>query len=190
MTEPQNDVTQLLGQLGGERDQQVFDRLLPLIHGELHKMANAYLKRERPGHTLQPTALVNEAFLKLSGQNEVSWKGKGHFLAIAAKAMRRILIDHARAKKSLQRGGDRQREILDSDLQAYESADIDLLALDAAMLKLAEIDPGKVRIVEMRFFAGLSLEETARALDTSTSTIKREWRTARIWLKREIDSSS
>ncbi len=188
MTDSRDEVTQLLGQLGGEHDSTVFERLLPLIHAELRSMANDCLRREGPGHTLQPTALVNEAFLKLAGQQNADWKNRGHFLAIAATAMRRILVDHARAKKSQRRGGDRGREVLDSDLNAYESQDIDLIALDAAMLKLAEIDPQKVRIVEMRFFAGLGVEETAQALDTSPSTIKREWRIARVWLKREIDS--
>ena len=188
MTDPDSlEVTQLLGQLGGSDDSRIYARLLPLVQHELRRMAGAYLDRERSGHTLQPTALVHEAFLKLAGEPDRSWKNRGHFLTVAATAMRRILVDHAREKLSLRRGGDRRREFLDSDLPATESSDVDLLALDEAMAKLAEVDPAKVRIVEMRFFVGLTIEETAAAANTSPASVKRQWHTARAWLKREID---
>lgn len=190
MTDPASEVTRLLGRLGSEDDPEIFERLLPLVYAELRKLADGYLRRERPDHTLQATALVHEAFLKLSGQRDTDWQSKQHFLAIAATAMRRILVDHAREKQTLRRGGDRAREILESDLVATESDDTDLVALDEALTQLAEFDPRKVKVVEMRFFVGLSLEETAAALGVSDATVKREWRTARAWLRRELDRDS
>ena len=186
MRPSENEVTRLLAELGEDRDPETFDRLLSVVYDELRTVARRYLDRERPGHTLQPTALVNEAFFKLAGES-CGYESRAHFLAVAATAMRRILVDHARSRASLRRGGDRQREVLDSDLTAAESDDVDLTALDAALTKLARVDEQKVRIVEMRFFVGLSIEDTAAALDTSPSSVKREWRTAKIWLKREID---
>ena len=182
-----SEVTRLLHQLGGSDDRAVYDRLMPLVYRELRRLADSCLARERAGHTLQPTALVNEAFLKLAGQPDRGWKNRGQFLAIAATAMRRILVDHARERKSLRRGGDRKREPLDSEITAAQSDDVDVIALDDAMTKLAEIDPRKVRIVELRYFVGLTLEETSTAVELSLASVKREWNTARAWLKREID---
>ena len=182
-----SEVTRLLHQLGGSDDRAVYDRLMPLVYRELRRLADSCLARERAGHTLQPTALVNEAFLKLAGQPDRNWKNRGQFLAIAATAMRRILVDHARERNSLRRGGDRKREPLDSEITAAQSDDVDVIALDDAMTKLAEIDPRKVRIVELRYFVGLTLEETATAIELSLASVKREWNTARAWLKREID---
>ena len=182
-----SEVTRLLHQLGGSDDRAVYDRLMPLVYRELRRLADSCLARERAGHTLQPTALVNEAFLKLAGQPDRGWKNRGQFLAIAATAMRRILVDHARERNSLRRGGDRKREPLDSEITAAQSDDVDVIALDDAMTKLAEIDPRKVRIVELRYFVGLTLEETSTAVELSLASVKREWNTARAWLKREID---
>ena len=182
-----SEVTRLLHQLGGSDDRAVYDRLMPLVYRELRRLADSCLARERAGHTLQPTALVNEAFLKLAGQPDRNWKNRGQFLAIAATAMRRILVDHARERNSLRRGGDRKREPLDSEITAAQSDDVDVIALDDAMTKLAEIDPRKVRIVELRYFVGLTLEETATAIELSLASVKREWNTARAWLKREIE---
>ena len=180
------EVTRLLGRLGGDDDRAVYDRLLPLIYDELRRLAAGFLDRERPDHTLQPTALVNEAFIRLAGQREADWESKGHFMAIAATAMRRILVDHARAKGSDRRGGGRRALPLDSDVTAVQADDVDLFALDEAMTKLAALDERKVRIVELRFFVGVSVEETAATLGVSTPTVKREWRLAKAWLKREV----
>lgn len=187
VTRPASEVTRLLGKLGSEEDPAIFDRLLSLVYAELRKLADGYLRRERPDHTLQATALVHEAFLKLSGQCTVDWQSKQHFLAIAATSMRRILVDHAREKHTLRRGGDRDRVNLDSDLVATQSDDTDLVALDEALDELAALDERKVKVVEMRFFVGMTLEETAAALGISDATVKREWRTARAWLRRELD---
>lgn len=178
------DVTRLLARMGGGDDAAVYEQLMPLVHRELHELARGFLIRERPDHTLDPTALVNEAFLRLAGQRDAGWESKGHFFAIAATAMRRILVDHARRRRS--RGGERKRPLLDSDVTAADTNDVDLLALDDAMTKLARLDPRKVSVVELRHFLGLDIEQTAAALAISTATVKREWRMARLWLKRDL----
>jgi RNA polymerase sigma factor (TIGR02999 family) len=180
------EVTQLLSRLGGSDDPAIYDRLLPLIHEELRRLAAGFLQRERPDHTLQPTALVNEAFLRLANQREVSWESKGHFLAIAATAMRRILVDHARSHRRRSRDSSRARALLESDATAAQATTVDLLALDEAMTRLGRLDPRKVKVVELRYFVGMDVEQTAAALGVSAPTIKREWRLARVWLKREI----
>ena len=180
------EVTKLLGRLGGADDRAVYDRLLPLIYDELRGLAAGYLVRERSDHTLQPTALVNEAFIRLAGQRDADWESKGHFMAIAATAMRRILVDHARAKGSDRRGGGRQALPLDSDVTAVQAEDVDVVALDAAMTSLVALDERQVRIVELRFFVGMTVEETAATLGISARTVKREWRLAKAWLKREV----
>ena len=180
------EVTRLLSSLRPSGDDEVYDRLLPLIHSELHRLAAGFLERERIDHTLQPTALVNEAFMRLADQRDVSWESKGHFLAIAAVAMRRILVDHARAHRSAKRGGSRKKQPLDSDIAAAETSNVDLIALDEALNVLTTIDPRKARVVELRFFAGLTVEETALAMGLSTPTIKREWKLARLWLRSEM----
>lgn len=183
-SDPSGEVTRLLARIGDGDDDGVYDRLMPLIYDELRGLAGGFLRHERADHTLQPTALVNEAFIRLAGQRDAGWESKGHFFAIAATAMRRILVDHARARGS--RGGDRKRPLLDSDVTAAEADDVDLVALDEAMTKLGRMDPRKVSVVELRYFVGLDIEQTATALGVSAPTVKREWRLARVWLKREI----
>ena len=160
---------------------------MPLVYNELHKQAARYLRRERPNHTLQPTALIHEAYVKLVGQREPNWESRTHFFAIAAQAMRRILIDHARAKHQEKRGGDNITLALDdAALVITDEQNVDLLALDEALDRLSEIDEHQVRIVELRFFSGLSLEETAEALGISRATVAREWGIAKTWLRREL----
>jgi len=185
--EGNGEVTRLLAGLGGSSDAALYGRLLPLIHDELRSLAAGMMRGERSDHTMQPTALVNEAFLRLADQRHVSWESRGHFLAIAAVAMRRILVDHARRRNRRSRDAMRARTLLDSDANATEDSDADLIALDEAMQRLAAIDPRKVQVVELRYFVGLSIEQTANALGCSAPTVKRHWRLARAWLKRELD---
>jgi RNA polymerase sigma factor (TIGR02999 family) len=179
-TSPQ-DVTQLLIQLtGGER--AVLDELLALIYGELRSLAANYLRRERSDHTLQPTALVHEAYLRLVDQTQVNWQNRAHFFGVAAQMMRRILVDHARAHSAEKRGHDYQKLALDENIdQAFERG-AELIALDDALQTLAEVDPQKARVVELRYFGGLSVEETAEVLGVSAVTVKRHWRMAKAWL--------
>jgi RNA polymerase sigma factor (TIGR02999 family) len=163
------------------------EKLLPLVYDELRKLAAHQLAREKPGHTLQATALVHEAYLRLvQGQPELSWGGRGHFFAAAAEAMRRILVESARRKRSLKRGGDRLREPLDAIQIAIDQPDDDLLALDHALNQFAAKDPVKARLVELRHFGGLTLEEAGKALGLSTTTAHRYWTYARAWLHRAI----
>ena len=186
MTEPHtSEVTQLLLAANrGEHD--AVDRLLPLVYDEMRALAGSYLGGERPDHTLQPTALVHEVYLKLVDQDRVQWKNRGHFFAVAATAMRRILVNHARDRSRIKRGGDRTR-VDDADPVAVEPGDrIDLIALDEAMNLLAEMDARKVRVVELRFFVGLTLAEVAEVLDVAPATVKRDWEFARTWLMRKI----
>ncbi len=182
------EVTRLLASLGAEKDDRVYDQLLPLIYQELHGLAAGFLGRERVDHTLQPTALVHEAYLKLSGQRDAGWESRGHFFAIAATAMRRILVDHARGQKR-RRKDERERDVLDSDFTAVQADPLDLLDLDAALEKLARMDPRKVRVVELRYFAGLDVEATAASMGVSTPTVIRDWRMAKLWLKSELDDA-
>ena len=179
-------ITELLQQWSdGNRD--ALDQLLPLVYDELHRQAARYLRRERPGHTLQTTALIHEAYLKLIGQREVRWQSRTHFFAIAAQLMRRILVDHARTKHREKRGGNDVRLTLDeAALVAGEEKSVDLLALDEALTRLAAFDEQQARVVELRYFSGLSLEETADALGVSRATAARDWSVAKAWLKREL----
>ncbi len=165
------------------------DELLPLVYDEFRIMAQRYLARERPDHTLDPTALVHEAFMKLIDQNRVDWKGRAHFFAVAAQAMRRILVDHARHHSRLKRGGDRQRVSLDEQLAPGEQRTEDLVALDDALEQLAQLDSRQARIVELRFFAGLTVEEVAETLGVSKRTIEGDWTMARAWLRRELSNA-
>jgi RNA polymerase sigma-70 factor (ECF subfamily) len=181
--DPSSDVTRLL-QEWSAGDPSAADRLLPVVYGELHRLAASYLKRERTGHTLQPTALVNEAWLKLAGQGS-PWQNRAHFLGIAAQAMRRILVDHARRKSAQKRGEDGLRVTL-ADVAAKENNEVDLVHLDVALEKLAALDERQARMVTMRFFAGLTVEETAEALGVSEKTVKRDWATAKAFLHREL----
>ena len=170
-----------------EGSREVLDELLPLIYDELHRQAARYLRRERIDHTLQPTALINEAYLKLIDQREVDWQNRAHFFGIAAQAMRRILVDHARTRHRDKRGGEQENLPLDEAMTiAVEEKDIDLLALDEALTHLEKRDRQQARIVELRYFSGLSLEETAQALDISRTTAARDWAMAKAWLHREL----
>jgi len=166
-------------------DDAALDRLMPLIYASLKSLAAGYLRRERAGHTLQPTAVVNEAFLRLVGQQKVPWESRTQFLGIAAKMMRRVLTDHARRKRADKRGGDVVRLELDENLDLPPERP-DLAALDDALTALEALDPRQADVVELRFFAGLTIAETAAALDLSAATVKREWQTAKAWLYREM----
>ena len=166
---------------------EALDNLLPLVYDELHRQAARYLRRENKDHTLQPTALINEAYLKLIDQREVNWENRTHFFAIAAQAMRRILVDHARTKHREKRGGDDAKLSLDEALTfVADEKNIDLIALDEALTRLEMKDKQQTRIVELRYFSGLSLEETAEALNISRTTAARDWAMARAWLHREL----
>lgn len=166
---------------------EALDSLLPFIYDELHRQAASFLRKERPGQTLQTTALINEAYLKLIDRRDVNWQSRAHFFAVAAQAMRRILIDHARAKHREKRGGDNIKLSLEeATLVAAEERGVDLIALDEALSRLAERDEQQARVVELRYFSGLSLEETAEALHISRATVARDWEAARAWLYREL----
>lgn len=182
---PPGDVTRLLGELNAG-DREAFAQLMPLVYGELRSLAGRRLHRERPGHPLQPTALVHEAYIRLVEQREVRWKNRGHFFAVAAQAMRRILIDQARAQLAGKRGGAQVTVPLDEAVVAADAPPEELIALDAAITQLAAIDPRQEQLVELRFFAGLTIEETAEAMGISDTTVKREWRLARAWLHRAV----
>lgn len=179
-------VTELLG-AWREGDESALDRLIPLVETELRRLARGYMQRERRGHTLQTTALVNEAFLRLTGARHLAWHDRAHFLAIAARLMRRVLVDHARTRGYRKRGGGAQHVTLHEQLAVAPEPPVDLVALDRALDTLAAADARKSRVIEMRFFAGLSVEETAEALDVSPDTVKRDWRLAKLWLLRELE---
>ena len=169
-----------------EDERQSLDSLLPLVYKELRRLAAGYLRREKPGQTLQPTALVHEAYMRLMKDRPDRWQNRAHFCAIAAHSMRQILIERARARGAAKRGGVRHRVTLDDALAAGEDRSIDLLALDEALERLAAIDPEQARLVELRFFGGLTVEETAEAMDISPATVKRHWTIAKAWLLREL----
>ena len=198
-----NEVTRLLD-LVGKGDASAEDQLLRIVHDELKRIAAAKLSAERPGHTLQTTALVNEAYLRLMGKKEplkstgeftdsieeqssgINWDSRGHFFASAAEAMRRILIDNARRKKRLKRGGDKKRVELDEAQFAIESPDIDIESLDKALTKLESQNQMHAAVIKLRYFAGMTIEQTADALSISPASVKRSWAYAKVWLKREI----
>jgi RNA polymerase sigma-70 factor (ECF subfamily) len=179
------NVTMLLKQISSGNQNAVAE-LVPLLYDELRKMASRYLQRERPGHTLQATALVHEAYLRLVDQKDVEWQNRSHFFGVAAQQMRRILVDYARAHHAAKRGGPLPKISLEEALVISEERTGDLLELDEALTRLASIDAQQVRIIELRFFAGLTVEETAKVLGISPATVKREWTTAKAWLAREI----
>jgi RNA polymerase sigma factor (TIGR02999 family) len=165
--------------------QDALDRLVPLVYDELHRIAASYISRERAGHTLQPTALVNEAYIRLVQAEDVAFESRAHFLGIAARLMRQILVDHARRHDARRRGGRQRRVTLTEGVALDEAgADVDLLALDQALERLAAEDARLARLVELRYFGGLSTEETAEVLATSPRTVKRDWAVARVWLRR------
>jgi RNA polymerase sigma-70 factor (ECF subfamily) len=173
-----------------DADRQSLDSLLPIVYQELRRLAASYLRREKPGQTLQPTALVHEAYLRLMKDRPDRWQNRAHFCAIAAHSMRQILIERARARGALKRGGAQPRVTLDEGLVAGGQRSFDLLALDEALGRLAEFDPEQARLVELRFFGGLTVEETAEALNISPATVKRHWAAARAWLARELEGNS
>ncbi len=186
-TPPPHNVTQLLIDWS-DGDGQALDKLLPLVYDELRQLADRYLRRERSDHTLQATALVHEAYIKLIDQRSVRWQNRAHFFGVAAQAMRRILVDHARAHQSIKRGSGGQKISLDENLDISGERAADMVALDDALNALAEIDPQKSRLVELRFFGGLSIEETAEVLGVGTATVIRQWRMAKAWLYAQVGS--
>ena len=179
------EVTRLL-QAWSSGDETAFDRLLPLVYRELHRRAQRYMANERSGHTLQTTALIHEAFLKLAGRPEKHWNGRAHFLGVAAQAMRHILVDHARAQDRAKRGGGVHAVSLEECGAVPVERAAELVALDEALDRLAAIDPRKARVVEMRYFGGLSVDEVAELLVVSPDTVMRDWRLAKTWLRREL----
>ena len=168
-------------------DREALDALMPLVYEELRQLARHYLRLERPDHTLQSTALVHEAFVRLVGQNPPEWKDRTHFYGVAARLMRQILVDHARAHGAAKRGGNSVKLILDQDLVHSKAVDLDILALDEALNNLAQVNSQQSQIVELRFFSGLSIDDTSEVLGISPATVKRSWTTARAWLFREMN---
>jgi RNA polymerase sigma factor (TIGR02999 family) len=179
------DVTLLLDQLSEGRP-QALDSLMTVVYGELRRQAARYLRKERVNHTLQPTALVNEAFMRLVDQRNVRWQNRAHFFGIASQAMRRILVDHARGCARVKRGGPKAQVTLDEGMLAAEQKSIDLIALDEALERLTVLDERQARVVELRFFGGLSVEEAGEVMGVSPATIKREWSMAKAWLYSEL----
>ncbi len=171
-------------------DQSALEQLMPLVYEELRRLARHCMRGERAGHTLQTTALVNEAYLRLVNSSRVQWQDRAHFFAIASQLMRRVLVDEARKRRNLKRGGEYTRVNIDAVEVSSEPRDFDLLALDQALDKLSEFAPRKGKVVELRFFGGLSIEETALVLGISTDIVKREWRTAKLWLLQELSQST
>ncbi len=171
---------------GSRFDRAALDALLPAVYSELHHIAERFLRLERPDHTLQPTALVHEAYLRLSEQRQVNWLDRAQFFGIAARMMRRILVNHAAARNSAKRGGYVTRVTLDESVKWTGERELDLVALDDALTALASFDPRQARVVELRFFAGLDIDETALVLGLSPATVTREWRLAKAWLRREL----
>ena len=193
MTTPSpGPVTELL-RAWSDGDEGALEQLVPLVEAELRRLARGYMGRERRGHTLQVTALVNEAFLRLTEARRLRWQDRAHFLGISARLMRRVLVDYARSRGYQKRGGGAQQVTLDEALVVSPEAavdQVDLVALDRALEALAAVDARKSRVIELRFFGGLSVEETADVLHVSTDTVKRDWRLAKLWLLRELDGDA
>jgi RNA polymerase sigma factor (TIGR02999 family) len=185
---PAGEVTRLL-LAWGQGDREALERVIPLVYSDLHRMAERHLRRERPGHTLQPTAIVNEAYLRLVGSEGAAWQNRAHFFAAAARSMRRILVDHARSRKAKKRSGPGTRYLLDTAVMVEPRA-VDLIAVDDALEKLAALDPAQGRVVELRFFAGLTEGETAEVLGISQATVHRKWLSAKAYLHRELADRS
>jgi RNA polymerase sigma factor (TIGR02999 family) len=184
---PPPDLTQLL-LAWNNGDRAALDRLMPVVYDELRRLARRYMQQEDTAHTLQATALVNDVYIRLVDQKRVNWQNRAHFFGAASQIIRRLLVEHARARHRLKRGGNAVRVTLHDDLNAAVPVQLDVVALDDALSKLAQLDPQQERIVELRFFAGLSIEETAEALSISPATVKRDWVTGRAWLFREMTS--
>ena len=187
MTTSQPQLTQLLKNWGNG-DAAAHDELMAVVYEELHRLAHQYMKREHPGHTLQTSALVNEAFVKLVDQRNVEWQNRAHFFGIAAQVMRRILVDHARARQSAKRGGSSRPLSLDEALIVSDERSAEVIALDEALRELAKFDERKSQIVELRFFGGLSIDETAEILQVSPGTVMRDWTLAKAWLRKQMVS--
>jgi RNA polymerase sigma factor (TIGR02999 family) len=170
----------------GNGDAQALDKLVPLVYRDLRRLAGRYLRSEPPGHTLQSTALVHEAYLRLIDQRNTHWQNRAHFFGISAQLIRRILVDHARARKAGKRGGNVAKIQIDDSLAAPDPQDLDLVVLDDCLKTLSGIDPQQARVIELRYFAGLTVEEAAEVMHVSPTTVKREWRLAKAWLHREI----
>ena len=170
-------------------DKSASEKLLPLVYNELHRLAESYMRRERPDHTLQPTALINEAYLRLA-HDPVDWQSHEHFIGVAANVMRRVLVDHARARNAHMRGGDLQRVELEEGIAISQERSEEVLALDEALNHLEEVNPRQARVVELRYFAGLSVDEIGAILNVSPRSVKRDWALARIWLFQEIEKGS
>ena len=187
MTASSNEVTQLLV-AWGKGDQTAFDQLMPLVYSELHRLAHRHIKKERPGHTLQTSALLNEAFLRLVDQRDVHWQSRAHFFSIAAQMMRRILVDYARSRRYAKRGGDARQVTFDEELMVSRQLSADVIELHDALNELAAIDERKSKVVELKFFGGLSIEETAEVLGVSPGTVMRDWTLAKAWLRLAMDS--
>ncbi|MFO0974606.1 MAG: sigma-70 family RNA polymerase sigma factor [Phycisphaerae bacterium] len=188
MANPTHEITRLLAAAGSGR-REAWDELAPLIYDELKQLAEAAFRRERANHTLQPTALVHEAYVRLAGGEPGNWNNRVHFFGAAAQTMRRVLIQYARQRNAEKRGGGQTVQPLDELLIAFEDRSTDLLTLDAALERLAEMDPQQSQIVELRFFGGLTVEETAGVLGVSPSTVERGWRVARAWLLGEVSGA-
>ena len=184
-TLPKNEVTQLLLRWS-EGDKAALGKLMPLVYRELRRLAGHYMRRERPGHTLQASALVNEAYLRLVDYRRMQWQNRAHFFAVAAQAMRRVLVEHARSRQYAKRGGTAQRISLDDVAVLTDQQAAELVALDDALTSLEALDARKARIVELRYIGGLSIEEAAETLGVSTATVERDWRSAKAWLYRAI----
>ena len=187
-THSPQEITRLLV-AWGEGDQSALEELAPLVHSELHRLAHEYMSRERPGHTLQTSALVNEAYVRLIEWKNARWQNRAHFFAVSAQMMRRILVDFARDRRYLKRGGGALRVSLAEAASLTEQRGADLIALDEALTALAEVDLRKGQVVEMRFFGGLSVKEVAEVLKISEETVMRDWRLAKVWLLRELDKT-
>ena len=181
------DVSKLLRAWRGG-DETALNELMPRVHQELHRLAHLYMRRERVGHTLQTTALVNEAYVRLIDAKKVDWRDRAHFFAISSNLMRRILVDFARKRGYQKRGGKVRKVVLDQELLVSPEQDGDIQKLDETLTALSDFDPRKAKVVEMRFFGGLSVEETAEVLKVSTDTVKRDWRLAKVWLLNEMQS--
>jgi RNA polymerase sigma-70 factor, ECF subfamily len=188
-TPKQHEITQLLAEWS-DGNQSALDELYPLVYDELHRLARRYMSRERQGHTLQTTALINEAYVRLVDQRNVHWANRSHFFAISAQIMRRILIDHARRHAYAKRGGGAQQVSLDEAAIVTRTAGAELLRLDEALKSLAEMDPRRSQVVELRYFGGLNNEEIAGVLNISENTVTRDWNMARAWLHRQLSESS
>jgi RNA polymerase sigma factor (TIGR02999 family) len=187
--ESSSPVTELLVRWR-EGDREALESLMPLVYDELRRLANHYLQRERSDHTLQSTALVHEAYMRLAGENAPQWQNRAHFFGIAARVMRQILVEYARAHSAAKRGGVGACKItLDESLELAQRTDVDVVALDGALDRLSELDPQQSRIVELRFFTGLTIEDTSEVMGLSPATVKRDWTSARAWLHREIARS-